>query len=154
MFDYVNETLSGLRKKHPRLSETGLRNMHREELVRTVPSLASLITEHSATAIIGMNQKLAVNYYYWLKNVGISIPDDISLVSFDNIPILGPHPISSVDFRRNDLGYAAAHIFIRDVPVKADRRGNIDARPEFFDRGSLAPSRSPDVRLPRWRARA
>ncbi len=141
MFNYVNDTLNDLRRKHPGLSETRLRNMHREELVGAVPSLASLITQHEATVIIGMNQKLAVNYYYWLRNVGVSIPDDVSLVSFDNIPILGPHPISSVDFRRNALGYSAAHIFIRDIPVKADRQGNIGAGPEYLDRGSLAPPR-------------
>jgi DNA-binding LacI/PurR family transcriptional regulator len=100
-----------------------------------------------------MNQKLAVNYYYWLKNVGVSIPEDISLVSFDNIPILGPHPISSVDFRRNAIGYSAAHLFIRDIPVKADRRGNIGARPEFLDRGSLAAPRKRKLSLAGAKAR-
>ena len=45
--------------------------------------------------------------------------------------------VSSVDLNLDDLGYAAAHLLIGDVPVKADRLGNIAIQPTLIDRGSV-----------------
>jgi len=114
--------------------------MHRE-LVRATPSLAKLLSEQHPTALIVMNDEIARDYVFWLQAAGIAVPRDLSLIAFDNTPtnLL----VSSVDWGFSRLGYLAAHIFIRDVPLHADRDGNIPGICSLVDRGSMgAPRRA------------
>jgi DNA-binding transcriptional regulator YhcF (GntR family) len=139
---YANDIESVLREAHPRMSPNRRRRALRDELVRSVPSLASLV-EKGCTAVVTLNQYMGVNTLYWLKLVGLEPPRDMSLISFDNIPSLANHPISTVDFGLANLGYQAAHLFIGDIPVRADRLGNMGSEPTFIDRGSIGPPRTP-----------
>jgi DNA-binding LacI/PurR family transcriptional regulator len=122
----------------------------RQELLRATPSLAKLLSEQHPTALIVMNDEIARDYVFWLQAAGIDIPRDLSLIAFDNTPtnLL----VSSVDWGFSRLGYLAAHIFIHDVPLHADRDGNIPGICSLVDRGSMgAPaliSRTPAPRPP------
>jgi DNA-binding FadR family transcriptional regulator len=119
----------------------GPRSEHRlrKRLLERTPSLGSLVSRRDITAILAPNQLLAVNYYHWLTYVGVQVPRDMSLVAYDNHVTYHPYPISAIDFGFDHLGYSAAHLLIGDLPVKADRWGNIANRPAFVDRGSLGP---------------
>jgi DNA-binding LacI/PurR family transcriptional regulator len=88
------------------------------------------------TALAGMNDRLAQEEYFWLKLAGIAVPGRISMVSFDNIPESIAFPISTIDFGFGRLGYLAAHAFIGDIPISADRNGSVPGICTLIDRGS------------------
>jgi len=113
-------------------------------LIRQAPSLARLVREHGPTALIALNDIMAREYYYWFTALGIDIPGDISLVSFDNIPASMLLPVSTVDFGFERLGYLAAHIIIGDMPVSADRSGNLPGVCSLINRGSIGRPGDPE----------
>jgi DNA-binding LacI/PurR family transcriptional regulator len=78
------------------------------------------------TAIIAPYDEHARRLYRWLIVLGVRIPEDLSLVSFDDRQeLLYPYTISSVNFGFANLGYAAFHSIIGDVPIKIDRRRSL-----------------------------
>jgi hypothetical protein len=111
-----------LRKKNPFFAAT--------------PSMMHLL-EAECTALIALNDWRAHQYLVWFRNAGLRIPEDMSIVSFDNLAESETVPISTVDFGFARLGYLAAHILIGDIPVKADKQGNIAGICTLMDRGSI-----------------
>jgi len=119
----------------------------RAMLLTATPSLVSLLHDHHVTALIALSDRMAREYHYWLTSVGITIPDDLSIVSFDNSRSSVIFPISTVDFGFPRLGYLAAHILINDVAVKADATGSIAGICQLRERGSLGPPRTKRLSL-------
>jgi DNA-binding transcriptional regulator YhcF (GntR family) len=114
-------------------------------LIRDCPSLVSLLRDRLPTALIVMNDEVARDYYFWCRAVGMKVPDDLSMISFDNIFESMFFPVSTIDFGFARLGYCAAHIFINDIPVRADREGNIPGICTLIDRGSIAGPRGSEA---------
>jgi DNA-binding LacI/PurR family transcriptional regulator len=81
--------------------------------------------------------------------VGIAVPSEMSLISFDNSASITPLPVSTVDFGFGNLGYSAFHLIYGDVTIHRDRAGNVAGRPVVIHRGSIGPPRSGDVALMR-----
>ncbi|MBD3392460.1 MAG: GntR family transcriptional regulator [Chitinivibrionales bacterium] len=133
---------SGLSSKHPDLRGARFERLFGRELLSRTPTLSALLSDPKLTAIIAGNEWLAITYYYWLTRAGISIPRDLSIVGFDNYRRFMQHPSATLDLKLDELGYLAAHLFIGDVPIRRDRRGNVAARPEFIDRGAIGPART------------
>lgn len=115
--------------------------LSRNTFLKSVPSLGKLVAESEATALVALNDWFAANYAVWFEQAGVSIPKDLSIISFDNAPSFAHHPITTIDLGLSFLGYYGAHIFIGDLPVKADRWGNIISKPVLMHRGSLGPPR-------------
>jgi hypothetical protein len=111
-------------------------------LVDSEHALLSLLRQDDLTAILAPNDYLAFEYFFLINRMGIRVPDDLSLLSFDNYAAIRSLPVSTIDFGFGHLGYCAAHLFIGDSAVRADRHGDIAARPMLLDRGSLGPPRS------------
>lgn len=109
----------------------------REMLLERSPSLVSLLTNGNATALVCLNEQLAREHYFFLKALGIAIPHQFSIISFDSSPEMAYFPISTVDWGFEQLGYLAAHILIGDIPVRADRQGGIPGVCRLADRGSI-----------------
>jgi DNA-binding LacI/PurR family transcriptional regulator len=148
LFRHAGMLEQRLKAQHPEMSPNRRRREVRAALIEAVPSLASLVTG-GCTAILALNQFMGVNTLTWLTYVGIDVPADMSILSFDNIYPLINVPISTVDFGFGNLGYQAAHVFIGDIPVRADKWGNIGSRPQLLSRGSLGPPRKRHLRLAR-----
>jgi len=128
-----------------RQSRPRLQSSHRG-LIANTPSFRTLL-EKQVTAIIAPNDAYALAYYQWFLEAGIDIPRHLSMVSFDNAPEAAPFPISSVDFGFGRLGYQAAHILIGDIPVKADKEGNLPGACSLTDRGSIGPPRNAGLKI-------
>jgi len=140
LFRFARSVDGGLRKQRPPLSAWRRRRALCGVLLDAVPSLTGLVSR-GCTALVALNQSMAVCTFDWLRLVGLDVPADISLISFDDYLPLANHPISTVDFGFSNLGYQAAHIFIGDIPVRTDRWGNVAGKPRLVDRGSLGPPR-------------
>jgi len=143
---HANAIDVGLKKSSPEMSVNRRRRKLRAGLLASVSTLTSLIND-GCTAILALNQFMAINAFYWLKYVDVEVPGDMSLMAFDNIPPMVNHPISTMDFGFANLGYRAAHLFIGDIPVRTDKWGNIGSKPSFLNRGSLGPPRKHTIRL-------
>ncbi len=123
-----------------------------QALLQGTPSLVSLLRE-GVTAILALNDAMALDYHEWFRAVGIEIPDKISLMSFDNRSESVVAPISTIDFGFYRLGFLAAHLFLRDMPIRTDHRGWLRGHCSFIDRGSVSrpgkePLSLPGISLP------
>ena len=105
-------------------------------LRRHTPSLAGLL-DRGITALLAANDFSAIEYHEWLAAAGIDVPKGLSLASFGNTAQSAPYPISTIDFGFSRLGYLAAHVFVGDIPVRADKNGAIAGECIWVDRGSV-----------------
>jgi DNA-binding FadR family transcriptional regulator/DNA-binding LacI/PurR family transcriptional regulator len=99
--------------------------------VRAVATCLSL----NPTAVLAANDNAAYRLYAVSLNRGIRIPDYFSLLSFDNRNML--FPFDSIDFGFDNLGYAAFHSILGDIPVKHSRGRVIDSRPWVVPRATV-----------------
>lgn len=96
----------------------------------------STLIENGATAIICGNDLLAIGVIKECQRLHIRVPEDVSVVGFDNIPIAGQiNPgLTTINQDRLDLGktaYAALYWLIAKVPISRSL-----LRPGLIVRGS------------------
>ncbi|MBD3390710.1 MAG: GntR family transcriptional regulator [Chitinivibrionales bacterium] len=135
--DFAYETEQDIIAAATGMSPAARLNRLRARLRAALPSLDRLLADTDHTAIIALNQWFAINLRYWFGIIGEPLPRRFSLITFDNYSFYARHPVTTVDMNFDDLGYRAAHLMIGDVPVRADRRGNVPNRPRLVDRGSV-----------------
>jgi DNA-binding transcriptional regulator YhcF (GntR family) len=109
----------------------------RSRLLSISAPLVSLLRDGKPTALIGLNDNFAREYYIWLRALGGDVPRDLSLVSFDNDSDATFFHLTSIDWGFARLAYLGAHIMIGDIPVRADRQGFIPGACTLIDRGSM-----------------
>lgn len=102
----------------------------------------ALVQPQRATALIAPNDKYAKRYWRTLIDLGYSIPNDISMVSFDNLASLRPYPISTVDFGMTMLGYQVFHLLLGDIPIKVWPGNRLLGISRLIDNGSIATAQS------------
>lgn len=80
-------------------------------------SICKKLLKKGATAIISENDYVALDIMKNLVLEGLKIPNDISLVGFDNIPILQQMDISLTTIEQNfyEIGRKAAEIVIENI---------------------------------------
>jgi DNA-binding GntR family transcriptional regulator len=141
MLGHIDFCTRSLRERHQNMPEQAFKALLQKEVFASVPSLLSLVEDKDVTAILAPNQWLAINYMEWLTASGIQVPDELSLVSFDNYHNYCMYPTTVIDQGFGDLGYKSAHIFIKDITVQADKSGRITCNPKLIDKGSLGRAR-------------
>jgi DNA-binding transcriptional regulator YhcF (GntR family) len=116
----------------------------RKSLREMIPSLVDMLDKDKTaslggpvTAILAPNDYFAHQYYLWFREMGLKVPGDVTLLSFDNNRWSRPFSISSIDFGFSDLSYQVAHIFLGDIPVKPDLLHNLKSRPVLMGRDTL-----------------
>ncbi|RJG26804.1 LacI family DNA-binding transcriptional regulator [Paenibacillus thiaminolyticus] len=69
------------------------------------------------TALVAIDDVVAFGVLRGLMELGYRVPDDLSLVSFNNVPLseLATPPITSVDIGIYQLGYTASQTLIRSI---------------------------------------
>ena len=123
------------------------------EILQDAGVLMPILSDTNATAIIAPNDLRARRYYNLFSAVGIDVPDDLSMVSFDDAPFLKPFPISSIDFGMAGLGHKALHVLLRDIPINVSPDGFLMAVPGVNHFGSVAEPRKDKPLIPESRTR-
>lgn len=105
--------------------------------VNTKKHLPALL-ENGATAILCGNDLIAYDVIRECNKLGLKVPEDISVIGFDDLPTSseGDTSLTSVRQDRIDLGkcgYLALHGLINRVPI-----GRLLLRPELIVRNSTA----------------
>lgn len=80
----------------------------------TAPARALLTRPDRPTAVFAANDLSAIGFSQVAGELGVRIPDDISLVGFDNIPasLVTDPPLTTVDQSIQEMGAAAARMLL------------------------------------------
>lgn len=74
-----------------------------------------LALKHRPTAIFASNDQMAMGVYQVMEEEGIRIPEDISLIGFDNIPESKYLGLTTVDQFISEMGYTATEMLIKII---------------------------------------
>lgn len=100
-------------------------------------AVAELLAEAlGATAIVSMTDNIAVGAYRAARDAGIRIPEDLSVIGFDDAPIVGDLTpgLTTVRPPFYEVGVRAAEIALGLIPARS-----VLLQPTFIRRGSAAP---------------
>lgn len=98
-----------------------------------------LATAQPPTAVFCYNDRVAMGLYDALRDSGRRVPDDMSVVGFDNQEILAAHlrpPLTTMALPHAELGRRAVRELLADDPATS----TLPCPPVF--RGSIAPHRT------------
>ncbi|MEI6519105.1 MAG: LacI family DNA-binding transcriptional regulator [bacterium] len=111
------------------------------EMVRRLKKFISDNSEF--TAILALNDPSAFNIWCVLSNAGISVPDQVSIVGYDdNYPVLdenGNNLLSSVRVPLNEVGREAARLVVEMINGKTPSDEKRVLENELVVRASIAP---------------
>jgi len=107
------------------------------------PLLAMLTAHPKVTAILAMNDPMAIQIQYLLQQAGWQVPEDISLIGFDDTESLTNvfgHRLTSVRLPLKDVGREAAHLMVGQLTGQLPRGHQQIVLPtELIIRQSTAP---------------
>jgi len=101
----------------------------------------ALLARHpDSTALFAHNDWIALGAYRALKELGRRIPEDVSVVGYDDLPICdyASPPLASVRQPRTALGELLAQLLISAVERGVGARQDMLVRAEFVPRRSIA----------------
>lgn len=97
------------------------------------------------TAIIGVNDASALYAWYTLRQAGINVPEDISIVGADDTDPMrdafGRNVLTSVRVPLDDLGREGTRVLLRRISGEAEQDTNVVLPVELMLRESTAPPR-------------
>lgn len=79
--------------------------------------VVALVRELGVTGVCCHNDRVAMGLYDALREAGLSVPGDVSVVGFDNQEVIAAHlrpPLSTVALPHYDLGVAGVRLLMRD----------------------------------------
>ena len=88
-----------------------------------------LALDHPPTAIFASNDQMAMGVFQVAEEFGIRIPDDLSVIGFDNIAESKYMGLTTVDQFISEMGYVATHMLSRSSMVCHLRIRRIECRP-------------------------
>ena len=116
-------------------------------------SAVSSLLQHAAfpTAILCGNDLIAMEAMSALENVGIRVPEDVSVIGFDDILFarLARPPLTTIHIPREKLGQLAFEALEKMVHSKRHQGREYDLETSLVVRKSTAPPRSRPLHLPR-----
>jgi LacI family transcriptional regulator len=111
-----------------------------------------LAADGGCTAVAAANDMLAVGFYAALEAAGLSCPQDISVVGFNDMPFMDrlKPPLTSVSFPHYQVGAEAGQLILEQIaasgghgPALAEEQPKVlYLAPELRVRGSTGPPRA------------
>jgi LacI family transcriptional regulator len=100
-----------------------------------------LRADPSVTAIITANDRLAIGCYDALRHEGLSCPDDVSVIGFNDMMFIDRllPPLSSVRVPQREIGFAAADLLLEQLANENMVAREVMLEPTLVVRASTAP---------------
>ncbi len=113
------------------------------EVAAKSASAEVLRADPGVTAIIAANDRLAIGCYDTLEELGLSCPDDVSIIGFNDMAFIDRlrPPLSSVHVPQREIGYAAADLLLEQLTDDSAPARELLLEPTLIVRGSTAPPR-------------
>jgi LacI family transcriptional regulator len=104
-----------------------------------------LTAEHPPTAIFAANDVSAIATVRVAGELGLRVPDDVSVVGFDNIPdsALGTPPLTTVEQPIHDMGRLAIDLLISLIRAEPVEETHITLATKLVVRQSTCPYQAP-----------
>jgi len=102
----------------------------------------TLLEQHpDLSVIVGLNDRMAIGAMSTLQQMGKRIPDDISVVGYDDIPMAATAQpgLTTINQKPVELGRAAADLLLKRL--NGEKPSNVVISPASVMRGSLATQR-------------
>jgi LacI family transcriptional regulator len=111
-----------------------------EEGKRCADRIMALPEERRPTAIFATSDNLALGILIRLKELGVRIPDEMSIVGYDNIPLadLTSPGLTTVAQEAGEKVEAAVTLLQRAIEDPADRNRTVQIDVRLVERGSVA----------------
>ena len=105
------------------------------------PALELLTMADRPTAIFAANDLSAIGTLDVARELGLSVPDDLSVVGFDNVPesALTEPPLTTVSQPMQEMGSQAVHLLIHLMDGGEERSTHLRLPTELVERGSTRP---------------
>jgi LacI family transcriptional regulator len=101
---------------------------------------ALLSSNKQFTAVFAHNDSMAIGALRVFREAGLRVPEDISLVGYDDLPVSGQldPPLTSVWQPRHETGAEAVRLLIGQINEKqAGRTGSIQLKPKLVERQTV-----------------
>lgn len=103
------------------------------------------LVDSGHTAIICGSDLMALGAIRAIRSLGLSVPDDVSVIGFDDSPLIAftDPPLTTVRQPVTALGHAAVSALLAEIgTVDAAPRTELTFHPELIVRGSTGPARA------------
>ena len=102
---------------------------------------ARALLSRRPTAVIAANDLLALGVLDVLESEGLSCPDDVSVVGFNDIPMMARLGLTTVHIPQRDIGAEAARVLLARIEDPALRPGRLLLPCELIVRASTSQRR-------------
>jgi DNA-binding LacI/PurR family transcriptional regulator len=92
---------------------TSVLQQHRQSRKSLFRDLEGILAEHAATAWVAANDRIALDCLDFLQSKGIRVPEDISVMGFDNGQLALVHGLTSCDFSGGAYVHAMVEYLLR-----------------------------------------
>lgn len=114
-------------------------HVHNAYSVDLEPEVARALEQRAATAVIAGADLIAIGAMRHIRSMGLSVPDDVSVVGFDDIPWAQLHtpPLTTIDMPVEDMAAAAVETLIRRMGARGEPRRRVVFNVELIARDSV-----------------
>ena len=136
---------AGLRERGIEPEERLVCHVEGYPTVDLTPLREYLLHEERPTAVLAANDQIAVALYRAAGSVGLSVPEDLAVVGFDNLDLveqLDP-PLTTVAQAFHEIGRQAAAVLLRRIGGDRSSSLQLTISPELIVRGSCLPYANP-----------
>jgi LacI family transcriptional regulator len=105
------------------------------------PARQLLTLDDRPTAVFAANDLSAIQTLHVARSLGLSVPDDVSVIGFDNIPesaLMAP-PLTTIDQSIQEMGRRAVELLIGLIEGNLERPGQITLPTRLVVRQSSGP---------------
>lgn len=93
--------------------------------------------EKKVTAIVCFNDSILRRVLCVFKKKGIRVPEDISLISIDNVQCSEDNDITSVDIPKNELGVQAVRLLLDRIEKRRSNYVSLELNTDIVERKSV-----------------
>lgn len=103
------------------------------------PEVAKALESRTATAVITGADLIAIGAMRHIRDMGLVVPDDVSVVGFDDIPWAQLHTpaLTTIDMPVEDMAAAAVEALIRRMSARGEPRRRVVFNVELVARDSV-----------------
>lgn len=103
------------------------------------PSVTAALETRTATAVIAGADLIAIGAMHHIRAMGLTVPDDVSVVGFDDIPWAQLHTpaLTTIDMPVEDMAAAAVETLVRRMANRTEPRRRIVFNVELIARDSV-----------------